>query len=123
MVGFINGQADAREVEWQYGGDGIDAYCMSNGTPLFAMEYGSALVRQYLDNEHDLFRQYLPTRVCYSGSLPGTVKIAENRIRALSSDEARQIDPKCHHIGGRITIATVTPDRGFSWVSGFEPLS
>ena len=42
-------------------------------------------------------------------------------IEACASPEARELDPFCAAIGGRIHIATVKPKDGFDWAPGFEP--
>jgi hypothetical protein len=47
----------------------------------------------------------------------------EALIRAHCDPEALLIDPDiCNGIGGHIHMAALTPETGFQWVSGFEPL-
>jgi hypothetical protein len=54
-------------------------------------------------------------------NLSKAIKFGENYIRACSDPLAAQIDPRCATIGGRIHIATITPESGFQWVEGFNP--
>ncbi|HUY12394.1 MAG TPA: hypothetical protein VMX16_02035 [Terriglobia bacterium] len=56
-------------------------------------------------------------------TLSEAVEVAKGYIRACSSDAGRQADENCASIGGHLHIATVTPDCGFRWVPGFEPIS
>jgi hypothetical protein len=43
-------------------------------------------------------------------------------IEACSSPLGREIDPeRCSTIGGHIHMATITKDKGFQWIEGFEP--
>lgn len=48
-------------------------------------------------------------------SLEGAATIGEDYIRACDSDEGRELDPWCSHIGGHIHIAAIEPS-GFYWL-------
>lgn len=49
-------------------------------------------------------------------------QMAQAYISACSGSEAFAMDPQtCAGIGGRIHIATITPQDGFQWVPGYEP--
>lgn len=84
-------------------------------------EYGDPQILKLLDSEDDTFAAFRPARIHSGLSLDQAVTVANNRIRAQCSLIAREIAPKCHNIGGRIHIATVTFAHGFRWVHGFEP--
>lgn len=48
-------------------------------------------------------------------SLEDAATIGEDYIRACDSDEGRELDPFCSHIGGKIHIASIEPT-GFQWL-------
>lgn len=55
-------------------------------------------------------------------SLDEAVRFAEAYILACKSPEGQSVDSKeCREIGGRVQIATITPDNGFQWLLGHKP--
>jgi hypothetical protein len=57
-------------------------------------------------------------------SLRDAVEAARNFIEACSDPIAQEIDGEDYQrIGGRIHIATITPNDGFRWVPGCEPMT
>jgi hypothetical protein len=56
-------------------------------------------------------------------TLAEAVEIAAQYIRACDSEIGREIDPVlAPGIGGHIHIATITPNHGFEWAQGYEPV-
>jgi len=50
------------------------------------------------------------------------IQKAKSYFRACADPEVRKLDERaCARIGGRTHIATISPQRGFQWVEGFEP--
>lgn len=57
-------------------------------------------------------------------SLRATVDVATGYIKACGSQEGREIDSHvCKIIGGHIHVAMITPQDGFRWATGYEPVS
>jgi hypothetical protein len=86
--------------------------------PPFGAHSGSSTVANlYLEADGQFSRYYRPRGT----SLETGVRHVMGLIEACSDPIARVIDPFCESIGGRVHIATVTPN-GFKWVRGYEPL-
>ncbi len=49
-------------------------------------------------------------------SLSDGIEAMKNYVRACCDPEIRTLDPMCAGVGGRIHVATITPNEGFSWV-------
>jgi len=85
---------------------------------------GSQFVRELLlDRSDKTFEAYRVTPEQFPDALSYAVATARSHIQAHGDPAALALDAEvCRGIGGHIHIATVTPDRGFQWVEGFEPL-
>jgi hypothetical protein len=54
--------------------------------------------------------------------LKAAIERSKRYIEACSHHpEAIELDNRCKMIGGKIHIATITPESAFQWVSGYEP--
>lgn len=92
--------------------------------PWQSVRHGSPIVSKVLGDDRDeRLRQFKEPDRHYA-PLEAAVEITKNYIHACSSPEGLALDEDvCRAIGGHIHIATVTPDRGFQWVDGFEPIN
>src|ERR1700686_1388779 len=69
-------------------------------------------------------RYFYPLEVSlphFSEAMKGAVLNSRAYIEACISEEGRALDPSCKDIGGKIHMASITPNDGFHWVPGFEP--
>jgi hypothetical protein len=55
-----------------------------------------------------------------SDAMRGAILYSRAYIEACSSAEARDLDPFCETIGGKIHMVSITPTDGIRWVPGFE---
>jgi hypothetical protein len=58
----------------------------------------------------------------WTSTLKGGIDMCHDYLAACSSPEGLELDDGCSGVGGRIHIATITPQGGFNWVKGFEPV-
>lgn len=68
-------------------------------------------------------RYLRPLQVClphFSEVMKGAVLYSRAYIEACGSEDARNLDPFCKTIGGKIHMASITPTDGIRWVPGFE---
>ncbi len=56
----------------------------------------------------------------FSAAMCGAILYSRAYIEACSSAVARELDPFCETIGGKIHMVSITPKDGIKWVPGFE---
>jgi hypothetical protein len=85
--------------------------------------WGSRRVEEVLrDTRDQRLSSYKAPPPAQASPIEQAVHIATNYIRACSDPEALQVDEEnCRAIGGRIHVASITPDDGFQWVPGYDP--
>lgn len=127
LDGLLYGMPARETITITYGSTGTDVRTVQEWPLLSVKGYVSEKIWQMLcDDSSEIAGWLSPYRSVYRRlktprTLTEATELAVAIIKAHCEPEAGAIDPEfCRTIGGRIHIGTLTPARGFEWVSGFE---
>jgi len=125
MDGYFNGDPGRADIHFSHHDQRLRTNIFKPYLNDQTMVHGSKPVADRFFRD-PIFEKYKPMQdkpLHFREALSRAIHQARCIIDAQGSPEARAIDDICDSIGGRTHIATVTPARGFSWVSGFEPMA
>jgi hypothetical protein len=88
--------------------------------PGFCFVSGSLPIRDLIRKGDPRFAPFC-ARFDYRRSLEDASGFVKGYIEACCSPMALLVDPSCEELGGRIHVATVTPEDGFQWI--VEPIA
>jgi hypothetical protein len=109
LAGYFRGQPRLVNIQFQRHGGGLRCWNVIRKPPPGLCFYtGSHLIANLVSQGDERFAQFCPP-LDEKASLQAAVEHATGYIQASSSALARQLDPECDSIGGRIHVATVTP--------------
>ncbi len=107
----------------------INHITFSSSTSSTGMFFGSDIVLSHIQNQIDKSMDKYRTDGMMkvfrgeSTTLQEGIEAAKSYIDACSTQQACKWDSYCKSIGGKLHIATIKPDKGFEWVSGYEPVA